>query len=77
MRHYTAREMVRDLMDAGLAQHQIADRAQVSQATIARVSRGADTRYETGKRIADLHRQVCPGRYTPQPTPSHQRATTA
>lgn len=78
MQHFTARDMVRDLIDSGLTQQQIAARIQVSQATIARVHSGSDTRYETGKRIADLHRQLCPEKYhTPKLTPRQAPATTA
>ena len=79
MKHFTARDMVRDLIDTGLTQCQVADRAGVSQATIARVhSRASDTRYETGKRIAELHRQLCPEKYrTSKPTPPANEATTA
>ncbi|GHA85224.1 hypothetical protein GCM10007159_02880 [Modicisalibacter luteus] len=66
MKHYTAREMVGDLIAFGLTQQQIAKRIRVSQATIARVHKGADTRYESGTRLAAIHRQACPEKYVSQ-----------
>ncbi|MGM0703861.1 MAG: helix-turn-helix domain-containing protein [Pseudomonadota bacterium] len=79
MKYFTAREMVRDLIDSGLTQQQIAERIRVSQATIARVFKGSDTRYEAGKRLAGLHREVCADRYppdTPKAIPGEATATT-
>ncbi|SDO28974.1 Helix-turn-helix [Halomonas shengliensis] len=76
MSYFTARDMVSDLIEAGMTQQQIAEKVHVSQATIARVFKGSDTRYESGKRLAALHRSRCPERYPSisKPTPPTEPA---
>ncbi len=54
----TIQEMLSGLFAMGFSQKAIADRAETTQPTIHRASKGAGVRYETGKAIEAMYEEA-------------------
>lgn len=58
------KSMIRELLDAGLTQREIADAIGVTQSTVSQVLGGKSGnqrgfRFEPGQRLVELHRRTC------------------
>jgi transcriptional regulator with XRE-family HTH domain len=55
------RQLIADLIEAGITQEQIAERCAVSQPTVSDLARGATKapRFDFGTKLVELHRKTC------------------